>query len=125
MALKSNKILIVEDEASLLNVLAKKFESTGFGVRTAEDGLKGLEAVKKEKPDLVLLDLIMPKMDGMTMLKILRDDKIINGTHVIILTNLNDPRKHEEAHQYGISDFLVKTDWKLEDIISKVRECLS
>lgn len=124
MSLTKYKILIVEDEAPLLGILMKKFQGAGFGVVSARDGLAGLAATEKERPNLILLDIIMPRLDGISMLKKLQSRNLINGTSVIILTNLNDPVKNMEAEEYGAKDILIKSDWKLEDIIGKVRQYL-
>ena len=119
------KILIVEDETILLNVLLKKFRNEGFLVMGEKNGEVGLERALKERPDLILLDIIMPVMDGMTMLAKLRTDKWGKDVPVIMLTNLNNSEDVEEASKHGVYDYLVKSNWRLEDVIGKVREALS
>lgn len=118
------KILIIEDEKSLVKALIKKLESEGFEVSVAYDGVEGLQKSLDEKPGLVLLDLILPKMDGMTYLAKLREDDWGKSVPVIILTNLSDDKKVLEAQKDGVYDYLIKTDWSLEDVIKMVKEKL-
>jgi len=117
-------ILIIEDEMSLLEALKIKFTKEGFGILEAKNGVEGLEVAKKEHPDLILLDIIMPKMDGLTMLSRLREDKWGKDVPVILLTNLNDSEKISEASKEGVYDFLVKSDWHIDDVVKKVKETL-
>jgi len=125
MATVRNKILIVEDDMELLEVLTKKFEiEEEFTVFQAGDGRAGLELALKEHPELILLDIIMPIMDGMTMLRKLREDAWGKDTPVILLTNLSDESKVAEAIKHGAYDYLVKADWKIDDVVKKVRERL-
>ena len=118
------KILIVEDEESLRGALRDKFAWEGFDVLEAGDGEEGLKAALREHPDLILLDIIMPKMDGITMLKKLREDDWGKEAQVILLTNLSDNEKLSEALAQGTYDYLVKSDWKIADVVAKVRERL-
>lgn len=112
------KILIVEDEIAMLKAMAEKFEKAGFTVFTAGDGEEGLETAESEHPNLILLDIIMPKLDGLSVLKKLRQSgKWGEEVPVIMLTNLNDPESVSEAALYNVFDFLVKTDWRLDDVV--------
>lgn len=115
-------ILVVEDEALLLQALMDKFETEGFRVLGASDGQAGLDSALKEHPDLILLDIVMPKMDGLTMLKHLRSDEWGKSCQVIVLTNLSDWQKINEAVQHRAFDYLVKTDWKIEDVVKRAKE---
>ncbi len=115
-------ILIIEDELTLLQVLAKKFKHEGFRVFQSVDGLSGYKSAIKNHPDLILLDVIMPVMDGMTMLEKLRRDKWGKNAKVIILTNLSDAGKLSKSTLEGVRDYLIKSDWKLDDIVKKVNE---
>lgn len=124
MGTKLKKILIVEDETSLIQVLEDKFVKEGFKVLLATDGGKGFDMATKNKPDIILLDIVMPKMDGMTMLKKLRQNKWGAKVPVILLTNLNDADKVTEGVEHGVYDFLVKSNWKIGDIVKKVKDKL-
>ncbi|OGG20713.1 hypothetical protein A3D03_05500 [Candidatus Gottesmanbacteria bacterium RIFCSPHIGHO2_02_FULL_40_13] len=118
------KILIVEDEPALLSALLEKFRQEGFAAIGAKDGQEGLDTALREHPDLILLDIIMPVMDGMTMLYELRKDNWGRNVPVILLTNLSEAESVAESLSQGVYDYLVKSDWKLEDIVKKVREKL-
>jgi len=118
------KILIVEDDTTMQKLLTDKFTKSGFEVLSALNGKEGLKMALKEKPDMILLDLVMPVMDGMTMLSKLREDKWGKNARVIILSNLSDAEKVSEAIQKGTYDYLVKVDWRLEDIVKKISKQL-
>lgn len=118
------KILIVEDEVSLLNALCDKLTGEGFTVLKAKNGEEGLEVALREHPDLILLDIVMPVMDGVTMLGLLRKDTWGKDVEVIILTNLNEPEKVAEVLEKEARDYLVKSDWTLQNVVKKIRERL-
>lgn len=109
------KILIVEDESSQRIALADTFVREDFHVFAAKDGSEGLVVALREHPDLTLIDIVMPVMDGITMLSKLREDVWGKNAKVIMLTNLSDALEH------GSYDYLVKSDWKLEDVVARVR----
>jgi CheY-like chemotaxis protein len=118
------KILIIEDDIALLEVLSQGISGVGFDVLKEKNGQDGLKVALKEKPDLILLDLIMPKMDGVTMLDELRKDQWGKNVPVVVLTNLNSPEEISKTVDMGVSNYLVKSNWKLEEIIEKVRQIL-
>jgi DNA-binding response OmpR family regulator len=120
----SRTILIVEDELPLLRVLKQKFEKEGFTILEAKDGIEGLAMAKSHHPDLVLLDLLLPGLKGMEVLRELRRDEWGRNVPVIILTNLSDSEKVAEALQHDVGDYLVKSDWMLRDLVKKVHEKL-
>jgi DNA-binding response OmpR family regulator len=120
----NKKILIVEDEVSLLMALGEKFSQEGFDIIEAKDGEEGLKMAIKKKPDLILLDIIMPVMDGITMLKKLREAENGKNTPVIVLTNLSDEQAVVESIQNGVNDYLVKTNWSLDDVVKQVKKKL-
>ena len=126
MAQKSTKhtILIVEDEVLLLNALRDKLTREGFAVLEAKNGKQGLEIALSEHPDFILLDIVMPVMDGMTMLKKLRGDAWGKEAKVILLTNLSDPEKVFESIAREAYEYLVKSEWKIEDVVKMVRDKL-
>lgn len=119
------KILIIEDDLLELDVLAKKFQHQEFDVSVAHDGMEGLAKALKEKPELILLDIVMPRMDGFTMLKELRADTWGKTVPVIILTNLGDAATSAQAlSDPSLVGYLVKSDWSLEDLVKKVQSRL-
>ncbi len=112
----AKKILVVEDVSFLQNAIKMVLEDAGYEVLTASDGLKGLNAATTKKPDLILLDIMMPKMDGMTMLKKLRQHPNGKRVPVIILTNLSSEEKLIEANKEGVTDYFIKSDWEIEEL---------
>ncbi len=119
------RILIVEDEAAMVDALGKKFEKEGFQVYKSHDGEEGLSMAEREHPDLIMLDIIMPKVDGLEFLRRIRQDQKWGAeVPVIMLTNLSDADNVSEAAKYGVFDFLVKTDWRLEDVVQLVKQKL-
>ena len=118
-------ILIVEDDRALSLTLKDNFEKEGFGIILAKDGVEGLKFALEQKPDLILVDIVMPNMDGMTMMRKLRDDVRGKKVPIILLTNL----EADDAIMKGVirdepSYYLVKANWKMEDVIEKVKERL-
>ena len=122
---KKNTILIVEDEVSLRNALCDKFKREGFNVFEAKDGEVGLVVARKEKPDIILLDIVMPKMDGMSMLKKLRaDGPWSKSVPVMLLTNLgaDDKEMAKDIVEDELTSYLVKSNWAINDVVKKVKE---
>lgn len=118
-------ILIIEDHAPVRLALVEKFAHEGIKTIEAKDGEEGLEMALKEKPSVILLDIIMPRMSGMTMLEQLRKDPWGKTVPVIILTNLNpDDKIMREIVETEPVFYLVKADWKIEDVVNKVKEIL-
>jgi len=121
---KKKKILIIEDEALQLKLLGDVFAAEGFDVLKAGDGEEGLRVALKERPDLILLDIILPRMNGITVLKELRKDSWGKNVPVVILTNLVEVEKAKEALEEGVYDFLIKANCSLDEIVKKVKEGL-
>ena len=120
----AKKILIVDDEEMILEPLSEKFNDEGFEVATAADGEEGLAKALEIIPDLILLDVVMPKMNGLEMLAKLRKEEKGKNIQVIVFTNVNETEKIEEAVADGASEYLVKVDWSLEDLVKKVKNKL-
>ncbi len=123
--MNAKSILVIEDEKSLLKTLTRKFESEGFFVRGAVNGKEGLSMALEFHPDLILLDIIMPEMDGITMLKKLREDEWGKDVSVMILSNLSDDSKIMTALENNTFDYLIKVNWSLDDLVKKVKEKLA
>ena len=116
------KVLIVDDDKDILTILKQSFIGKGFSVISAQDGEEGLKMIEEEKPDLILLDIVMPKMDGVTMAKKLKEKGI--KSKILFLTNLRGKLPVAE----GIieeTDYISKTDMHIDQIIAKVKEKLS
>ncbi|MBU1045613.1 response regulator [Patescibacteria group bacterium] len=116
----AKKILIIEDEELLLNLLKKKLSELGYEVLAAVDGLEGLEAIKETAPDLVLLDIVMPKMGGFEVLEKKQEDDSIKSIPVIIISNSGQPVELEKAKQLGAKDWLIKTEFDPVEVVEKV-----
>ncbi|MFC1687347.1 two-component system response regulator [Patescibacteria group bacterium] len=119
------KILIIEDEKALIKALADTFKKEEYEVLQARNGEDGLAIALDKRPDIILLDIIMPVMDGITMLKKLREDPWGSEAKVMILSNLSSDQKVDDAIENRAYDFLVKTDWTLAELVKKVKERLS
>ena len=114
-------ILVVEDEEALRKAMSDKLTREGFKVLEAKDGEEGLETALKEHPDLTLLDIMMPKMDGLTVLSNLREDEWGKTAQVIIMTNLSESEKVSEAVVNGVYEYLVKSDVPLAEVVQKIK----
>lgn len=123
----SKTVLIVEDEQPLREALRKKMISAGYAVITAENGQVGLALALKRRPDIILLDQLMPVMDGLTMLVKLRADVQGHAIPVIILTNLSSESEgvNDAMTLLEPSFYLVKSDWSLGAVVAKVKEVLA
>lgn len=124
VAPKSHTILIVEDEAPLLAALSDNFHAEGFEVLQAHNGQEGLEIAMTQHPEFILLDVVMPVMDGLTMLRKLREDHWGRGVPVILLTNLNDSNTITQSMDLQVVNYWVKADWRLQDLLKAVKEKL-
>ncbi|AKM78485.1 MAG: response regulator with CheY-like protein receiver domain and winged-helix DNA-binding-like protein [Candidatus Wolfebacteria bacterium GW2011_GWB1_47_1] len=119
----NKKILVVEDDRAEMNALEDTLTREGFIVSTAENGRTGLERAFADHPDLILLDIVMPEMDGLTMLNTLRQDEWGKSVPAIILTNLNpDDEIVRRNAPTDFAYFLIKATWRLEDVVRAIRK---
>jgi CheY-like chemotaxis protein len=116
----AKKILIVEDEEILLELLEKRLTQEGYQIAIAKDGLEGLERIKEDIPDLILLDIVMPRMGGFEMMKELQKDEKFSQIPIIIISNSGQPVEIDLAQKLGARDWLVKTDFEPQEVIEKV-----
>jgi DNA-binding response OmpR family regulator len=124
MAEKKVKVLIVDDDAFLTGIYATKLELEGFEVITARDGEEGIKAAMREKPALILLDVLMPKVDGFESLKRLKDDPETKSIPVIMLTNLGQKEDVEKGLQDGAVDYLIKAHFVPSEAVEKIKKVL-
>lgn len=124
MVNSKKKILIIEDDKTLSRLYEKHLKSKGYETTVAFDGEEGLKKVKEAKPDLILLDIVMPKLDGISVLKILKKDSATNKIPVIMLTVLEKTESVSEALQAGITHYLIKSNYSLDELGHKVEEIL-
>ncbi len=120
----SKKILIIEDDLLLSSAISTALKDEKYQVFLAQDGLIGLTMAKKHKPDLILCDINMPKLDGLTMLKKMRSTEWGSSISVMILTNYSDEERVLEALRSSVFSYLVKSDWDLKQIISRIKKQL-
>jgi CheY-like chemotaxis protein len=115
------KILLVEDEEILTNLLQKKLTKEGYEVLVARNGLEGLKLMREIKPDLVLLDIIMPKMGGFEVMEEMNRDLELSSIPVIIISNSGQPVELDKAKELGAKDWLIKTEFDPKEVIEKVK----
>ena len=122
--MSKKKILIIEDDADLQRTLQEFLAAEGFDVAGATNGEEGVALAKSQNPDLVLLDIILPKKDGYEVLKELKGDEKTKSIPVVLLTNLASPADIEKAIKLGAKTYMTKADYKLEEIVRKIKETL-
>lgn len=120
-----NKVLIVEDEPILLRALNVELLSQGFEVISAKDGEAALRLIKEENPQLILLDLIMPKKNGFEVLKEIKNDDQTKRIPVIVLTNLGQEKDKKEVFDLGAEDYFVKASTDLNELSKKIEKILN
>ena len=118
----NKKILIVEVDEDFISILETKFSADGFSVITAKDGEDGQSKAETEKPDLILSDVLLPKLDGVAMAEKLREAKI--NIPIIFLTNIKDSNYTEALKKIGNQDYLIKSDLRISDVVEKVKRKL-
>lgn len=123
--MEKTKVLIIEDDALLQSIYATKFELENFDVFVADDGEKGLRTAKKELPDIILLDILLPKMNGFEVLKGIKDDEATKNIKVILLTNLSQRAEVEKGLDLGAIDYLIKAHFMPSEVVAKVKKVLA
>ena len=124
MDTRKRKILLVEDDTALASVYRSRLELEGFDVCEANNGEDALSLAVSEHPDLILLDVMMPKISGFDVLDILRNTPETTNIRVIMLTALSQPKDKERAEQLGADDYLVKSQVVIGDVVERVRHHL-
>jgi CheY-like chemotaxis protein len=118
------KILLVEDNNDLRNIYEMRLQAEGYTVVSAADGEEGLATVKANKPDLIIADIMMPKINGFELLDILKNTEGLKDVKVIMLTALGQPEDEQRATKLGAEKYLVKSQFTLEDIVKTVHELM-
>lgn len=119
------KIAIIEDDPVISQMYRMKFEADGFDVQLANNGLIGVELVKSFKPDIILLDLQMPEMNGVDALEIIRKNESSKETPVIILTNLGEEESPKQLQTLGIQSYIVKANLTPRQVVQRVKDALN
>jgi DNA-binding response OmpR family regulator len=118
-------VFIIEDDIFLQGLEATKLKKEGFDVQTAANSKEVINIIKKKtKIDLILLDLMLPEVDGFEVLKMIRKEEYLFTTPVIIFSNLSEEKDIKKARDLGITDFMVKSNFNLDELTKKVRETL-
>jgi len=118
------KILLVEDDLALAKVYMQRLEMEGFNVEHVTNGEGALTAAVKSRPDLILLDVMMPKVDGFDVLDILRNTPQTMNIRIIMLTALSQPKNEERARELGADDYLVKSQVVIGDVVDRIKHHL-
>lgn len=118
------KILLVEDDTALANVYVSRLQLEGFDVRHVQNGEDALSTALDYKPDLIVLDAMMPKISGFDVLDILRNTAQTSNVRIIMLTALSQAKDRERAEQLGVDDYLVKSQVVIGDVVSRIKHHL-
>ena len=124
MAQNKKKILLIEDDSMISSMYKTKFEADGFEVFVADNGVIGLELAKKEKPDIIMLDVILPQLDGFSVLDQIKKDETIKNVPVIMLTNLGTEEDKKKGETMGALDYLVKASLTPGQVSEKIKQAL-
>ncbi len=116
------KILFIEDEPTLQKTIGEVLKQEGYEVTSALDGESGLRMAQSQKPDLILLDLVLPRMHGFEVLKGLKGDKETQNIPIIVLTNLEEMTDIDKAIELGATTYLVKAQYSLEEVVDKIKK---
>jgi len=117
------KVLLIEDDPMVVRMYARKFKLAGYDVRLGFNGFEGMKALKKDRPDIVLLDIMMPRMSGLDMLKMVKSEPQYKDLPVVVLTNLGDRAEDvEKCKQMGAEDYWVKANMKLDEVVERINE---
>lgn len=120
----NTKVLIVDDDVFLLDMYAIKFKESGFLVEIAKNGEEAIAKTKSLNPDVILLDIVMPKMDGFDVLREIKKDNIAPNAVIFILTNLGQKEDVDRGLKLGASDYIVKAHFTPSEVVAKVRNFL-
>ncbi len=119
---ETKKILLIEDDSFLSSLMKARLEKEGFGVIQAFDGEEGLSAIKKEKPAVIVLDLIMPKVSGFEVMEYISMNVDVSKTPVVVLSNLAQESDFQKAKRLGAREFFVKIRISIDDLVTKIKE---
>jgi len=118
------KILIIEDEVVLAEMYKEKLEKEGFEVFLASEIGEGIEIAKKEKPDLILLDVLLPRENGVSFLEKIKNEEEIKSIPVIVFSNYDDPQTKKKAFELGVKEYLIKANYTPGEIVEKIKKYL-
>jgi len=118
----AKKILIIEDEELLCNLLQRKLSEEGYQVSVAKDGVEGMKMIKEMKPNLILLDIVMPNKNGFEVMDEMQADERLKHIPIIVISNSGQPVEIDKAKESGARDWLIKTEFDPQEVIEKVKK---
>ena len=118
----TKKILIIEDEKIISDLLERKLTREGYSVVITTNGIDGLAKMKEDRPDIVLLDIIMPKMGGFEVMEEMNKDKMLKDIPVIVVSNSGQPVEIDRIKKMGAKDWLIKTEFDPQEVLDKVKK---
>lgn len=121
---QQHRVLIIEDDQDLAGALEQEIRHSGCEVFLARDGVSGMEMALQYRPDIILLDLLLPRLGGLEMLEKIQAFDWGKAAKVMVLTNFDDPTLIQKANRLGVADYLVKANYQLADIVTAVRQHL-
>ncbi|MEA3273034.1 MAG: response regulator [Patescibacteria group bacterium] len=121
---KKKKILIAEDDEMLVEIYKKKFGNGEYDLTVTTDGKETIDKIRKIKPDVVLLDLVMPELDGFEVIKLIKQDPETKNIKIIVTSNLGQESEKAKAIKLGANEFLIKADYDLNELADKVKDYL-
>jgi len=116
------EILLIEDEELIITLLQRKLEKEGYKVSVARDGVEGMEKMKEARPDLILLDIVMPRMGGFEVMEEMRKDEDLRAIPVVVISNSGQPVELDRAKRMGARDWLIKTEFDPKEVVNKVKK---
>jgi len=119
------KILLVEDDPFLIDIYSTKLKESGFSVEVASDGESALRKVKEKEPDLVILDIVLPQLDGWEILRQIKSDPKLNNIKIIILSNLGQKEEVERGVELGAVKYLIKAHYTPSEVVAEIKQLLS
>ena len=121
---KKVKILIIEDDSYISDMYRIKLENSGFEVVVASDGIEGLKVLEKQRPDIILLDIVMPKVDGFGVLKMIKNNANYKDIPVILLTNLGQKENVKKGFELGAVSYIIKAHFTPSEVVEKIKGVL-
>ena len=121
---KKTKVLIIEDDSYISDMYRIKFESENFETIVANNGIEGIKFLEKVVPDIILLDVVMPKVDGFSVLKEIKKNPKLNKIPVVLLTNLSQKENVERGFELGASSYIIKAHFTPSEVVEKIKEVL-
>ncbi|OGI83974.1 hypothetical protein A2997_00780 [Candidatus Nomurabacteria bacterium RIFCSPLOWO2_01_FULL_36_10b] len=124
MTTSGKNILIIEDDEFLLSLAVTKLQKAGYDVESAKDGEDGIKKLAETKPDLLILDLMLPHIDGFEILKQIKSDTKFAGMRIVVFSNLGSDEDISKATKLGANDYMVKSSFTLDELVAKIDEHL-